>query len=412
MRTTRTPAALKRLAICLALTTSLLVPTLGTANAKVSTAKASCQKPSGEPIPIFYIAQLAGPTSQTNYHLAVEAATKSINCAGGVKGRPLDLTQCNGNTLVDPNLGQNCARDAIAAGAVAAPGIQVLDGAVITTLSNAGIPTLGTPVTTPALVLPTSFSVTGGVPASLTSLAARLYDEGARKIRLISLDSPQVGAFVTVINNAMKPRGFTLLDPVLFPTDPSADDSALIQAAMNGADALIIAQTLEGIQKIVPELYAAGWTGKIGINATTIPPNEPAIQHKGIILSQGLYPPTATNHKAVRDFNADMAKYAPKLGRPTLDGDLSAWLSVQIVADALKQAATIDAPALLNVLNAYKVPFDVGPPIDFAKGGSLGLPRLFTSGVVILELKDKKYYEDGIVDAAAPPPTTTTTKAK
>ena len=100
-------------------------------------------------------------------------------------------------------------------------------------------------MTTQALTAPTSFAVTGGVPASLTSLAARMYDDGIKKVRIVTLDSPQAGAFINIVNNALqKSRGFSTIDPVLFPLDPSADDSAFIQSAINGADGIVLAQTL------------------------------------------------------------------------------------------------------------------------------------------------------------------------
>ena len=415
MSSTRTPVVFRRLAICLALTVALAVPTIGAASAEVGRASSSCKKTPGEPIPIYQIAQLAGPTSQTNYRLAVEAATKSVNCAGGVDGQPLKLTSCNGNSLVDPNLGQNCVRDAIADGAVAAPGLQTLDNPVVQALNDAGIPSLGTPTVVQSLVAPTAFNPTGGIVATLAVLAAKLWDKGARKIRVVSLDAPMAAALINLGNEGLESRGGKMLDPVLFPTDPSADDSAQVQAAINGADAIIVLQTLEGTQKIVPELYAAGFKGMLGINASTIPPDEPVLQgHKGIVFVQGFLPTTATDSQAIRQFNADMKKYAPKLGRTVTDADVISWVSVKIVADALEQATTKDAAGLVSVLNTYKVPFDLGPTIDFSQGGKFGVPRLFTTEAVPLKLKSKKYYQDGpVLDATAPPPaSTTTTKAK
>ena len=406
----------RRVAICLALSVALIVPAFGTASAEVSTAKAPCQKPSGEPIPFAYIATLEGPASENNFSDAVTASVKSINCAGGVKGRPIELHPCNGNSLLDPNLPTKCAREAIERDSVVSVAATSLDGAVPTALDAAGIPSVGTAFVVEGLTLPTFFNVTGGIPATLAGMAAKLYDDGARKIRVVSLDAPGVSQFLKPLADlGLESRGASVLDSVLFPADPSADDSALVQAAITGADALILLTTLDSLNKVVPEIEAAGFKGKMGITVSVIPPDEPVVQKKSLVLNQGLYPPSATEHKAIRDFNADMKRFAPKHGRKLIEADVQAWLAVQIAADALKQAETIDAAGLLKALNAYKVPFDVGPTLDFTKPGAFGLPRLFTTEMVPVKNVKKNYLQDGpIVDAAAPPATgsTATTTAK
>ena len=411
---TRSPVMLRRIVICLALSAALVLPAVGTASAEVAR-QSKCQKPSGEPIPLATIGTFEGPGSQTRYDGASKAAVKSINCAGGVQGRPLDLNLCNSNPLVDPNLGQKCVREVIADNVVASVSGNSLDESVIPSLDAAGIPSVGSAFVVQGLLRPTFFNITGGVPAVEAGLAAKLYDDGARKIRVVSLDVPNAAALISLADLGLETRGTKTIEPVLFPLDPSVDDSALVQAAVTDADALILLVTDEVLAKILPEILGAGYKGKIGIGASTILPTAKDVQRKGIVFATGLYPPSAKDHKAIRDFNADMKKYGPKLDRPLLEADVQAWLAVYIVADALEKAETIDAAGLLEVLNTYVSPFDAGPPLDFSKTGALGVPRLFTSTIVPLKLVKKDYVQDGpILDPTLPPSSgsTTTTAAK
>src|SRR5688572_9838520 len=78
----------------------------------------------GEPIVISVISSNRAP----EIYDGANAAADAINAAGGVKdpsggaARPVQILQCDADPVADPNAPTNCAREAIAAGAIAAAG--------------------------------------------------------------------------------------------------------------------------------------------------------------------------------------------------------------------------------------------------------------------------------------------------
>ena len=360
------------------------------------------------------IAPLAGPQAGADFLGGAQASAKSVNCAGGVHGRPVEILECNGNMFQDPNLGQNCAREAIAKGVVATTALASADAAVIQAFADAGIPMVGVPVSIRGLIVPESFPIGATVAGQLAGQAAALYDEGYKRIRIMVTDTPGASAVLGIANAGLEPRGTTVLDPALLPADEGADDSAIIQSAIQDTDAIIFALTENNINKVVPELRAAGFKGKFSTAVTVVEPDVTGA--KDFLFVGSFYPATATDQPGIKKYNADMDKYNPKDKERGLEGDVMAWESVQIVSDALNQAPAVTPAALMQVLQTYKVDFGVAPVIDFANGGGkFGVPRVFTSNVVKQKVKNGKYVVDGdFFDATAPPASskssTTTTK--
>ena len=404
-------------AVCIALTAALFVSTLGTAAARTTTAsKTKCTKTSGEPILLSQIGNLEGPAANPTIVDGALAAVKAANCDGGVQGRPLKLITCNGSVFMDPNLGPDCARDAVAKGVVASVGRVTADNVVVQTFADAGIPSVdsGTSATR-ALVSPMSFPMNSGVIGILAGLAAKFYDDGARNIRVMVVDSPGAAAIGDYANKGLASRGASVLPPILYPADPSVDDSAIIQSALaGGTDAIELLLGKDQIEKVVPELRAAGFKGMLGGGTTVLTdPKQKAIQEKGFVLMGSLYPATATSQPAVKQFNADMARFNPK-GEKT-DASLATWGAVEIVVDALKTSATIDGPGLAAALAKYNVTLGLSPEFCFCDGGNVyGIPRIFTPYVQPQKIKNGKYVVDGEpFDPTAPPAsksTGTTTK--
>ena len=398
MVSTRTHMAVRRVGMCLGLALVLLVPPVSVALAETTSAsKTACKKTSGEPVLVSHISNETEPVGQPFYSESVLAAAKSVNCAGGVHGRPLKVITCDGNPFTNPNNGQNCARDAISQGVVASAAMSSPDAAVTQAFANEGIPMVGVALNLPGLTSPLSFNTTSGAPGLVAGPAAALWDKGARRIRVVTLESDLTGAITGFANTALEPRGGTMLDAVELPVDTSADDSALIQTAISGGtDGIILALSADSTIKVVPELRAAGYKGLIATAATLVEPRvAKALGNsvaKTLLLSAGFYPSTANKHAGIARYNADMDKYSPRTQR--IEASVDGWSAVMIVADALNQAPTVDKAALLTVLNSYKLSLDVSPVVDFADTGAYGIPRIFTTQIAMQKIRNGKYYTE------------------
>lgn len=409
MSFTRSRARFGCVATCTVLVVMLVSSTMGTAGARTTGASTTaCKKTSGEPVLVSTISNENGPVAQPYYKPTVLAAAKSVNCAGGIQGRPLKMVTCNGNIYLDPNLGQNCVRDAIAQGVIASASLSSPENAVGQAFANAGIPMVGTALNLLGLTSPLSFNMTSGAPGLITSLAAGAWDKGARRIRVLIFESNLAPALNGFANQALEPRGGKMLEPVQYPADPSVDDSAIIQSAINGADALLLLLNSPVTIKVVDELRAAGFTGLIGTGATIADPDVlkgvGPKEAKALVLSAGFYPATATKQPGIARYNADMDRYSPKT--PRVESSIGAWSSVMVIADALNKAPTIDKEALLTVLNTYQFELGVSPDVDFANTGAFGIPRVFTTLSSLQKTKNLEYYTDGAFFDPTVPPTT------
>lgn len=413
MSLNRAPSSLRRVTICIALAVTMLVSMVATAGAAApSASKASCKKkPTGEPVLVSMIASFEGPVgSDTNFLGGAQAAVKSVNCAGGVQGRPLELLTCNGNAFVDPNLGPNCAREAIAKGVVATAAMSTADASVIQAFEDAGIPMVGAPVAIRGYIASHSFPIAAGIPGILAGQAAKLYDDGYERIRVMVIDVPGSSGIAGIADAGLTPRGAKVLPPALVPADPSADPSAVIQTAIRDTDAIIMTMDKELTEKIAPEIRAAGFKGPISASVSILQPDAPEIKDFRFIGST--YPASAKSEPGIARYNADMDRYAPKDEVRGLENSILAWESVQIVADALQQASSISADALYTVLQTYKVSFGVSPDVDFGNGGGkFEIPRIFTSMVIGQKIKNKQYVVNGdFFDPTVPASASTTTK--
>ena len=399
-------------AACVALTMAVVTSMIGTAGAVPSANDKTCKKPSGEPILFSMIAPLSGPNTDADFLGGAQASAASINCDGGVQGRPVKILGCNGNIFQDPNLGPNCAREAIAKGVVASTALASNDNSVVQAFHDAGIPMVGVPLAPVALARSTSFPIGAGIAGQLAGMAAKLYDDGHHRIRIMVTDVPGASAILGIANAGLTPRGAKVLDPALLPADEAQDDSAVIQTAIQDTDAIILTLTQTSIDKVVPELRAAGFKGPLATATTVVKPEQPSV--KDFLLVGSFYPASANNRAGIKAFNADMDRFNPKDKERGLEGEIMAWESVQVTADALKQASAITPAALMTVLQTYKVDFGVAPVIDFANGGGkFGVPRIFTQYVIAQKVKNKKFVVDGdFFDPTVPPTSATTTTTK
>ncbi|MGH9050257.1 MAG: ABC transporter substrate-binding protein, partial [Acidimicrobiia bacterium] len=124
-------------------------------------------------------------TESTEWPAAVEARVEALNRSGDLGDYTVEVFECD--TGLDPNDTEQCARDAVEAGAVASVGFNGTTGAnLLPILEGAGIPAVGTvPVSPVETSSPVSFPLTSGVPGAFEALPIAIGDEGATNQALV-----------------------------------------------------------------------------------------------------------------------------------------------------------------------------------------------------------------------------------
>jgi branched-chain amino acid transport system substrate-binding protein len=146
---------------------------------------------SGEPV-LVGMENLIGGTAidNTPERDAAKAATTYVNeYLGGLGGRPIRMTFCDGQTSADA--AANCATEFIQEGVdIVVAGYA--DSAFSQVIIAAGVPYVVTsPVTSPELVSPrTTFALTGGVPSFVGAAARAAEEADVSSLTMFILNTP------------------------------------------------------------------------------------------------------------------------------------------------------------------------------------------------------------------------------
>jgi len=161
----------------------------------------------GDPIKVMTIAPVG--TAAINVPeviTAAEAATITINNAGGVNGHKLELVSCNDGN--DPNTASECARQAVDEDVAAVIGGFTTNGtSIVPVLEKAGIPWIGSPgFTAEELSSPVSFPLVSGAPA-FAAIGARTVADGCESTAMVLYDVPTAVKAVELINLGIASEG-------------------------------------------------------------------------------------------------------------------------------------------------------------------------------------------------------------
>src|SRR5262249_50082610 len=149
------------------------------------------------------------------------AAAKSINAAGGIKGRPVEIIRCD--TKADPNVATECGRTAVSQGVVAMVGnLTIFGNRFMPLMAQHNIPSSGRARAAAAadFTSPASLPVGGGAPVQFAGLAAALAEAGPKKIALARQDIPAAAAVAPFANAGLKRFGLTMRDVAVPPGAP------------------------------------------------------------------------------------------------------------------------------------------------------------------------------------------------
>ncbi|MGI5518930.1 ABC transporter substrate-binding protein [Streptomyces sp. CA-106131] len=292
----------------------------------------------------------------------LQAAVDSINSAGGINGRPLQLEYCDGK--FDPNAEISCARKLAAKKIVAAIDPFFAADASDTAykiLDDAGIPqiTRGTPVG--RLTSTKSYLLSSGAPGWFYGEVASLVNDGARKIAILISPSPSAQFASQVMARALDSIGVRHTTVVFDPkTDPTGATAAA-KATADGVQGVTLSLTNAAIPVVVSAMRHGGYTGEIASCSCSFTPE--TIQALGAnaegikVVSQIAFS-TDTKNPGVGQYLSDLKKFGA--GAPPKETGLFAWSAVKLFAAVVKPLDKIDAASVTKALNTMTAPVDIG----------------------------------------------------
>lgn len=388
--------------------TSAPQPTAAAATAAPTTAAAaeapSSAAPSGpatgEPIKLLNISTLESAVfSAPQVQSAIEARVDSINEAGGVGGRPIEIEFCNDK--FDPNEASACARKAVDEKVVAVVGsLNLFAANIFPILSDAGIPWIGGAGSSGEIELtdPISYPIHGGTPSMIMGDGAALVTKkGAHTVSIVGDDNPGSASGVGLFEQGVKLAGGeskTFIAPA-----GTVDYSALVGQAMEGnPDAVAVATVPANAAKFIKTLRDAGYTGVVGGVSSAFPKaaiDALGADANGILIGFRMIPTTNTDNPTVEKFLADMAAHAPDAQIDELA--LDAWTATGFFSDVASHLDKIDSASVRAYLDdpALK-PIDLGVLPAY---GSLKAPEKYPRArnfvTILAEINDGKVNQLG-----------------
>ena len=148
--------------------------------------------PSGDPIKVMTVAPVnTNLPPYPNIPAAAEIYMQYINDRGGIQGRPLEVITCDDQG--DPNVGANCARQAVDEGVIAVVGSFVFDASrIIPVLEENNIPWFGAccPLVEQEFASPISFPLGSLLPGQGAGLGWKMAQDGCEKPVNVVIDIP------------------------------------------------------------------------------------------------------------------------------------------------------------------------------------------------------------------------------
>ncbi|WP_327000504.1 ABC transporter substrate-binding protein [Dactylosporangium sp. NBC_01737] len=321
------------------------------------------------PIKIMQIGTFESPNlSLTDAKAGLDAHVQSINAAGGINGRKIEVQFCN--DAFNANTGAACARTAVSDGVVAVVGAASSQApAALPVLEAAGIPWLagagsGGPIEGTSSV---SYPITGGTQSMQVGMGRLLANKGGKNIAVIVADAAAAYAAADDIANGAKAGGaqsYRVLAPLGAPDFSAVASSALAKTP----DAIAVASTATDAPRIIKAVRQAGFKGNISTLANIFKPaDQKALGDlaDNVFVASSAVPVSNTSVPQVQQFLADMAKYHPEA--VTDNGSLGTWNAVTFFVEIVKRLdGQVSAAAITGLLSKLDKPIVLGTVPDYA----------------------------------------------
>lgn len=366
--------------------------------------------PTGTPIKTFTVTTV-NATAVPIYaavKTTAEAYEQWINANGGIAGHPLEVTVCDDRG--EPTQATACAREAVAAGAVAGVGSYSAFGAdIIPVLEKDDTAWFGVPSVQSAQELESKISFpTGSIPANGAGIVAKAYEEGCKVVNAVILEGAGP-TFEPVLENAAKAYGQKINDIVNLPAEAKDYAPQVAESLSGDADCVIgiIAETQ--YQSFMPAWQQSGTDAKLyGVQGNL---NENAIEGfedvaEGSLIG-GPFPDITTApwdnmREALEEFGADESLDYDSI---TALGDWNGYTAfanvVENMTGPINNKTFLEAASkTTNLETEGQVPV-----LDFTKEwteGPEGFLRLFNRSVAFSKIEGGKVVavNDNLYDAS------------
>ncbi|WP_322752741.1 ABC transporter substrate-binding protein [Frankia sp. Cas3] len=347
---------------------------------------------SGEPIKIMSIQAMSGPSdTYPGLPAAVQAAAAAVNKAGGIKGRPLEVTVCDDQ--FDPNKGADCATKAAQGKYLFVTANSSTGDRYMPILEKAKIPSIGeVPSSASELKSPYSFPFgSGAVNIAGGGTACGKLGKKDPAVAVVDIAAGRNSA--NFFGIGLKPFNLSINKTV--PIAPTASDLTTATATLTSGttDCIDLVVGTTQATKLLLALSQAGSKATPAYGATVIEDKMVktlGAAANGLVLVGSTPPAGDTSIPAIKQFNAELdAAGVPADTRS--EGALTAWATVHLVAQYAQKLPTIDGESLANALStAGEINFSPLPKVDFSKSIKVLFEgnRIFTTAVYFSEIKN------------------------
>jgi branched-chain amino acid transport system substrate-binding protein len=346
---------------------------------------------------VMVIAPITDPTSggagaYPEVLSGARAAAEVINAQGGINGTGIEVVECD--TTRDANEAFTCAQRAVNEGFLAVVAAQDRAGNYLEPLREAGIPNVAPFAATPDLGDPNSYPVFSGtlgyLLGGLTGLAG-LDDVQSIAVAYVEDGSP-LGAQLEQLAGAIAPA-FPDVDVNFVGVSLTQADYSVTVTTAAESDAVYLAMPPDAIVQFLTSADQLGVELPVGVPAATVQGG--AIQQlggltDGLYTTAGFLSSTTETNDDVDEFLAAMEQHEPKAYVSDLSAN--AYVGVQIIAEVLADATTIDAATLKAALDST-TDLDLGliTSVDFTTESAFpGMPRMFNSKVIQARIEDEQ----------------------
>jgi ABC-type branched-subunit amino acid transport system substrate-binding protein len=347
-------------------------------------APAGASKPAGAPLKLMAIYEGVGAVTNPEVPDGARAAAKAINAKGGIDGRPVQIIACD--TKSDPTIATSCGRRAVSDGVVGVVGTVTLYGdRFMPLLAQHEIASIGLiPQTAADFTSPAAFPIEGGAPVNFAGLAAGLAESGAKNIVVARVDIPAAAALVQFADAGLKRFNLTARD---VPIPAGAPDMSPYAAAalQGGTDGIFVAEPDQDAVNFVEAVRQVNPSVKISLGASSIGGVNKALGKTADGIIEVSADPIVLKESAERQYEKDMKA----AGYSDLTGwRLNSYASVMLFRKIAQTLPKITARTVFTAFGrARNISIGLTPPLQFAKGGVAGLPRLFNPCLLEMRMK-------------------------
>jgi ABC-type branched-subunit amino acid transport system substrate-binding protein len=379
-----------------ATTTAAAVSTseAGTDTTSATAAPDTTTAASTEPIKVLTMGAYTGPVfGIPELEAAVKARVATVNAAGGINGRQIDLITCDDTG--DANAAAACARKAVDENVVAVIGSFTLFGTgVQPILTEAKIPYIGGLPSNPAeLTSPVAYPLEGG-NSNFAADGQAMANAGCKKAGILfSTGNASAADAVTFATKGVEAGGGTVAKSLGI-ADNVPDLSAPVATLQNAGAECIMMLTVLGGAAIGAVRQSSQPTMLVSADSQVMPPDLVKNGAAPFLTAQSAY---SADAKTTPVFFAEMNAQSPPV--PTTRAAEVAWGG----ADAFVQVATaikgdVTAASVTEQFNkTTDLKVDVYPkPISFTtENPNASIKRVFNTWNVIYQIKDGAYVQDG-----------------